>query len=166
MPKTLPSPSPRRVATEKSGTTERSPTPFTASTSSCASWAIQTRNCASVRENVWHLSSHRGVKTLQYPSRDRRRRIESATKPHRRDQIVETRHDLTPRHRRIGEKLSPRSRLKPPRPQLVQQPLSLRLRAMITMSVRPWLVVSGMHGRTPLKWPACMSHHSSQASSA
>jgi hypothetical protein len=42
----------------------------------------------------------------------------------------------------------------------------LRLRAMITMSVRPWLVVSGMHGRTPLKWPACMSHHSSQASSA
>ncbi len=67
---------------------------------------------------------------------DPRRRIESATKPHRRDQIVETRHDLTPRRRRIGPKLSPRSRLKPPRPQLVQQRLSLRLRAMITMSVR------------------------------
>ena len=84
-------------------------------------------------------SRHRRVKTPQQPRRNRRDRIWPTRRPRRRDRKAQTAREINPRPRRIGEKLSPRAKPWAIRPRIVQQPLSLRLRAMITMSVRPCL---------------------------
>jgi hypothetical protein len=71
------------------------------------------------------------VEPLDSPSR-----IESATKPLRRDRKSGTRREFSKRRRSSGEKLSPQAKSWSTPSRIVQQPLSLWLRTMITMFVR------------------------------
>jgi len=71
------------------------------------------------------------VEPIDNPSR-----IEPATKPLRRDRKSGTQREFSKRRRSSGEKLSPQAKSWSTPPRIVQQPLSLWLRTMITMFVR------------------------------
>ncbi len=72
------------------------------------------------------------------PAPTSHRSIEPASKPRRADRTAATARALHKHPSRSGQKLSPRAKSQSARPRIVQQPVSSRLRAMITMFVRPW----------------------------